>query len=168
MALPDLLRTERLSLPLWTSADVASIRGRGLRQKGWHADFPRQDDIDAASMWREGDDWGPRSITRGVTVLGSVGFFGAPQEVDGVEETEIGYGLVREAWGWGFATEAVKAMVAAAEAEGVRIRASVEPTNAASLKVLAKAGFTQLREATPDGLLVMVRPFTPPAVSPSS
>ena len=159
MPLPDLIATERLTLPLWTSADVASIRGRGLRQRGWHADFPRRDDIDAASMWRDGDVWGPRSITRGVTVLGSVGFFGPPEDVDGVQETEIGYGLVREAWGWGFATEAVKAMVAAAEAEGVRIRASVEPTNAASVKVLAKAGFTQLREATPDGLLVMVRPF---------
>jgi RimJ/RimL family protein N-acetyltransferase len=159
MPLPDPITTERLTLPLWTSADVASIRGRGLRQRGWHADFPRQDDIDAASMWREGDPWGPRSITRGVTVLGSVGFFGPPQDVDGVPETEIGYGLVREAWGWGFATEAVKAMVAAAEAEGVRIRASVEPTNAASVKVLAKAGFTQLREATDDGLLVMVRPL---------
>lgn len=159
MPLPDLIATERLTLPLWTSADVASIRGRGLRQRGWHADFPRRDDIDAASMWRDGDVWGPRSITRGVTVLGSVGFFGPPEDVDGVQETEIGYGLVREAWGWGFATEAVRAMVAAAEAEGVRIRASVEPTNAASVKVLAKAGFTQLREATPDGLLVMVRPF---------
>ncbi|HZP14534.1 MAG TPA: GNAT family N-acetyltransferase [Nocardioides sp.] len=159
MPLPDLIATERLTLPLWTSADVASIRGRGLRQRGWHADFPRRDDIDAASMWRDGDVWGPRSITRGVTVLGSVGFFGPPEDVDGVQETEIGYGLVREACGWGFATEAVRAMVAAAEAEGVRIRASVEPTNAASVKVLAKAGFTQLREATPDGLLVMVRPF---------
>ena len=167
MPLPDTIVTERLALPLWTSADVRAIRGQSpLRQAGWHADFPRKDDIDAASMWHEGDPWGPRSITRGVTVLGSVGFFGPPEDADGVGEVEIGFGLVREAWGWGFATEAVKAMVAAAEAECVRVRASVEPTNAPSLKVLAKAGFTQLREATPEGLLVMVRPFAP--VSPSS
>lgn len=169
MAIPDPITTERLTLPLWTSADVASIRGRGLRQRGWHADFPRQDDIDAASMWREGDPWGPRSITRGTTVLGSVGFFGPPQEVGQRSagddptiaaqlEAEIGYGLVREAWGWGFATEAVKAMVAAAEAEGVRVHATVEPTNKASLRVLAKAGFTQLLRATDDGQLVMARP----------
>lgn len=161
---PDVIVTERLTLPLWSVADVRAIKGQSpLRQPGWHAEFPREDDVDAASMWHEGDLWGPRSITRGVTVLGSVGFFGQPEDLDGVAETEIGYGLVREAWGWGFATEAVKAMVAAAESEGVRVRASVEPTNAASLKVLAKAGFTQVREATEDGLLVMVRPTFPKA-----
>jgi len=159
--LPDVIATDRLTLPLWTAADVSALRGRGLRQKGWHRDFPRQDDLDAATLWRDGDVWGPRSIVRGVTVLGSIGFFGAPVEVEGVPEVEIGYGLVREAWGWGFATESVKAMVAAAEAEGVRVRACVEPTNAASLKVLAKAHFTHLRGANEDGLLVMARPFTP-------
>jgi RimJ/RimL family protein N-acetyltransferase len=158
--LPDAITTERLTLPLWTAADVAAMRGRGLRQKGWHPDFPRRDDLDAATLWRDGDPWGPRSIVRGVTVLGSAGFFGGPQDVEGVPEVEIGFGLVREAWGWGFATEAVKALADAASAEGVRIRACVEPTNSASLKVLAKTGFTQLREATAEGLLVMVRPLT--------
>lgn len=172
--LADVITTERLTLPLWSAADVASMRGRGLRQKGWHADFPRREDLDAASIWREGDPWGPRSIVRGVTVLGSVGFFGAPEtpgqrsgrsddEITArpePHEVEIGFGLVREAWGWGFATEAVKALVEAAEREGVRVRAAVEPTNAVSLKVLAKAGFTVLRGATEDGHLVMVRPLT--------
>jgi RimJ/RimL family protein N-acetyltransferase len=41
----------------------------------------------------------------------------------------------------------------------VRIRASVEPENAASIRVLAKCGFTELRGTTPDGELVMVRPL---------
>lgn len=158
--LPDVIGTERLTLPLWSASDVRAIRGQSpLRQPGWHADFPRQDDVDAASMWRDGDQWGPRSIIRGATVLGSIGFFGQPEDVDGVAEAEIGFGLVREAWGWGFATEAVRALVDAVEADGVRVRASVEPTNAASLKVLAKAQFTQLRQASEDGLLVMVRPL---------
>ncbi|BBH16294.1 hypothetical protein Back2_05810 [Nocardioides baekrokdamisoli] len=158
MSIDDVIVTERLTLPLWNAADVRAIRGQSpLRQPGWHADFPRKDDVDAASMWREGDPWGPRSIVRGVTVLGSIGFFGPPEDVDGVSEVEIGFGLVREAWGWGFATEAVKALVDTAEAEDVRVRASVEPTNAASLRVLAKAGFTQLLRATDDGHLVMAR-----------
>lgn len=156
MALPERITTQRLTLPLWTAADVASMRGRGLRQKGWHADFPRAEDLDAASLWHADDPWGPRSIVRGVTVLGSAGFFGAPQDDQGMAEAELGFGLVREAWGWGFATEAATALVAAAKAEGVRVRAAVEPTNAAALKVLAKAGLTELREATADGLLVMV------------
>jgi len=38
------------------------------------------------------------------------------------------------------------------------VRASVEPTNDASIRVLAKCGFTQLRGSNEDGELVMVRP----------
>ncbi|MFT4288645.1 GNAT family N-acetyltransferase [Nocardioides sp.] len=155
--IPVVVSTERLTLPLWTAEDVAAIRAR-VRRPGWHADFPREDDVDAASLWREGDPWGPRSIVRGVTTLGSIGFFGPPEPAaDGVAETEVGYGLVREAWGWGFATEALRALVGLTDAAGVRVRASVLPDNARSVKVLAKCGFTRLRGTTEDGELVMVR-----------
>ena len=122
MTLPAVLRSARLVLPLWSREDVEAIRTQG-RRPGWHPEFPREDERDAATLWVEDDPWGPRSIVRGVTTLGSVGFFGPPQPAgDGVLETEIGYGLVREARGWGFATEAVQALLAAAAAEGVRIR----------------------------------------------
>jgi len=152
--------TERLSLSLWTAGEVAAIRGRAPRPPGWHAEFPRPDDVDAASLWREGDAWGPRSIVRGVTVLGSIGFFGPPTAAeDGVAETEVGYGLVDEAWGWGFATEALRGLLAVVG--DVRLRASVMPDNKASIRVLAKCGFTQLRGTTPEGELVMVRPPSP-------
>lgn len=166
--LPAVARSDRLVLPLWTAADVAGIRGTGPRGAGWHPGFPREDDVDAASMWREGDPWGPRSIVRGSTVLGSIGFFGPPQPVappgeagEGPTETEVGYGLVREAWGWGFATEALRALTTLVdEACGgqVRLRACVRPENKASLRVLAKTGFTGLRGTTAEGELVMVRP----------
>lgn len=158
--LDETIATERLALPLWTAADLEALQGRTARMSRWHADFPRQDDLDAASLWVAGDPWGPRSIVRGVTVLGSIGFFGPPAPADdGVPEAEVGYGLVAEARGWGFATEALVALVAAAEAGGVRVRASVEPGNKESLRVLAKAGFTTLRGTSDDGLLVMVRPL---------
>ena len=152
--------TGRLTLPLWSSDVVADLRA-GRRRPEWHADFPRTDDVDAASLWSDGDPWGPRSIVRGTTVLGSIGFFGppAPSPLDDVPETEVGYGLVPEARGWGFATEALGAVVAAADACGVRVRASVLPTNAASLRVLAKSGFTSLRGSDEEGQLVMARPL---------
>lgn len=162
MTLPTTVTTERLTLPLWTRADVEAIResGAGLdRQQSWHPQFPREDDRDAATMWVDGDLWSSRYIVRNGTVLGSIGFFGPPDEAaDGTPETEVGYGLVEEARGWGFATEALRALLACADHEGVRIRASVEPTNAASLRVLAKCGFTDLRGADEDGHLVMARP----------
>ena len=179
------VRSLRLVLPLWTATDVAAIRGRaeavvnggerapyrspsGLE---WHRDFPRTDDVDAAWLWREDDPWGPRSIVRGSTVLGSIGFFGPPEgdpkDDAEVPEVEVGYGLVREAWGWGFATEALRALLAETDAMGVRVRAAVRPENKASLRVLAKCGFTQLRGSTEDGELVMARALPlPRPVSP--
>lgn len=150
--------TARLLLPLWDADTVAAIRS-GARRAGWHRDFPREADRDAASLWREGDPWGPRSIVRGVTVLGSIGFFGPPQPgPDGVPEVEVGYGLVREAWGWGFATEALRGLLGHTDAAGVRVRATVAPENARSLRVLARCGFTELRGPSEDGELVLARP----------
>jgi [ribosomal protein S5]-alanine N-acetyltransferase len=155
------LATARLRLPLWTAADVAAIR-EGRREPRWHPQFPREDDRDAASMWHDGDPWSSRSVTVDGVVVGSIGFFGPPRPADdGTPETEVGYGLVEAARGHGYATEALTAMVAAAEAEGARLRASVQPSNAASIRVLAKCGFTELRGTTEDGELVMVRPRGP-------
>ncbi|GCD90059.1 GNAT family N-acetyltransferase [Nocardioides sp. LS1] len=161
MSLPAVVTTERLTLPLWTAAEVADLVA-GRRREGWHRDFPREDDRDAATMFHEGDPWGPRSIVRGATVLGSIGFFGPPDPAGpggGVPETEVGYGLVEEARGWGFATEALRALLAEADAAGVKIRASVLPGNKPSIRVLAKCGFTELRGSDEDGQLVMARPL---------
>lgn len=157
--IPASVASERLTLPLWSAEDVALIRA-GRRRPEWHPDYPRPDDCDAAGLWRDGDAWSPRHIVRGGTVLGSIGFFGPPEPAaDGVPETEVGYGLVQEARGWGFATEALRAMLAETDRSGVRIRASVAPDNAASIRVLAKCGFTQLRGGNEDGELVMARPL---------
>lgn len=167
------IRTERLVLPLWTAPDVAAITS-GSRTGflgEWHPEFPRPDDVAAASLWREGDIYGPRSIVRGVTVLGSIGFFGPPEpgrdaggaggggDAGAAAELEVGYGLVRDAWGWGFATEALGALLDAV-GTGVAVRASIRPENKASLRVAAACGLTQLRGASPEGELVMVRPAT--------
>ncbi|MCW2775298.1 MAG: GCN5-related N-acetyltransferase [Nocardioides sp.] len=159
MTLPDVVRSERLTLPVWTPDEATDIRaGRG--RQGWHRDYPRKDDRDAATMYRPGDPWAPRHIVRGTTALGSIGFFGPPEEAgDGVLEAEVGYGLVEEARGWGFATEALQALLAETDAAGVRVRASVEPSNTASVRVLAKCGFTELRGGNEDGELVMARPL---------
>jgi ribosomal-protein-alanine N-acetyltransferase len=154
MGLPALISTPRLRLVLVSSDDAADMLA-GRRQDRWHAHYPRPDDVDAASMVRDGaDPWGPRHIVLGRLAVGSIGCFGPP--VDG--ETEIGYGLVEEARGQGIATEAVQALIAGTERAGVRLRASVSPDNTAGLRVLAKCGFTELRGSTEDGELVMARP----------
>ncbi|MGB0099163.1 MAG: GNAT family N-acetyltransferase [Nocardioides sp.] len=155
----DPITSERLTLPAWTEDEAGDIR-LGRSRPGWHPDYPRQDDRDAATMYRPGDPWAPRHVVRGATVLGSIGFFGPPVEAeDGVPEVEIGYGLVDEARGWGFATEALRAVLVETDRVGVRVRASVAPANRASIRVLAKCGFTDLRGANEDGQLVMARPL---------
>ncbi len=139
----------------------------GKRRVSWHPDYPRSDDQDAAAMVKADDpsaSWGPRHIVRSVDglVVGSIGFFGAPAPAaDDLVEAEVGFGLVEDARGHGAVTEALKAMLEHTDRAGVRVRASVQPENRASLRVLAKCGFTQLRGTTEDGELVMVRPLAP-------
>lgn len=151
--------TARVALPLWTPDDVAALRS-GDRRPGWHPDFPREDDHDAASLWHEDDPWASRSVVWDGVVVGSIGFYGPPVDAqDGVAEAEVGYGLVEAARGHGLMTEALAALVGEAEAAGVRVRASVLPGNVSSIRVLAKCGFTELRGANEDGELVMARPL---------
>lgn len=149
--------TSRLRLVLWDAATVAALRS-GDRLPGWHPGFPRKDDVDASSLWRDGDPWGPRSIVHDGLAVGSIGFFGPPQPAaDGVLEAEVGYGLVPDARGLGLATEALLAVLGPVDRAQVRLRASIAPDNAASLRVVAKTGFTELRGTNEDGELVFVR-----------
>ena len=112
-------------------------------------------------MWHDGDPWGPRSIVLDGVVVGSIGFFGPPAPADDdVPETEVGYGLVEEARGGGVRHRGAHARCSARPtAAGVRVRASVRPDNAPSIRVLAKCGFTELRGSNEDGELVMARPL---------
>ena len=157
---PERIITERLRLILVSVADAVDMLA-GRRQDRWHSDYPRRDDVDATSMvGPDGDPWGPRHIVLGHQAVGSIGFFGPPAPApDGVPEVEIGYGLVSDARGRGVATEAVRALLALTDAVGVRVRASVSPDNSASIRVLAKCGFTELRGGNEDGDLVMARPL---------
>lgn len=153
MSLPERIETERLRLILVTPEDAADMRG-GRRQERWHPSYPRPDDVDAASLARPDDPWGPRHVVLGHQAVGTIGCFGPPD--DG--ETEIGFGLVPEARGQRVASEALTAYVAETDRLGVRLIARVEPDNTASLRVLARCGFTELRGSTEEGELVLARP----------
>jgi [ribosomal protein S5]-alanine N-acetyltransferase len=67
-------------------------------------------------------------------------------DVVGTTATNVGYMLFRQHWGHGYATEAVRAVVAHLEGAGVTaFRATVTMGNAASARVLEKAGFVYTR-----------------------
>jgi RimJ/RimL family protein N-acetyltransferase len=155
-----LWQTARLRLILVTPGDADDMRA-GRRQDRWHPDYPRQDDHDAVGMIRGRSPWGPRHVVLDALAVGSIGFFGPPEPgaADGVLEVEVGYGLVEAVRGRGLATEALRCALAETDRVGVRVRARTEPTNRASVRVLAKAGFTDLRGSDDEGLLVMARPL---------
>ena len=154
VTLPAEITSPRLRLPLITAADAAAMRA-GHRDPTWHPTYPRPDDVDAASMARDGTTWGPRHIVCDGQKVGTIGPLGPP--ADG--EVEVGYGLVEAARGRGLATEALRALLAETDAAGVRVRAGVRPDNAASLRILAGCGFTELRGSDGEGALVLGRPL---------
>lgn len=154
MGPPERIVTERLRLILVTPDDAADMRA-GRRQQRWHPSYPRPDDVDATSLLRADDPWGPRHVVLGHQAVGTIGCFGPPE--DG--ETEIGFGLVAEARGQRVATEALTAYVAETDRLGVRLIARVEPDNTPSLRVLARCGFTELRGSTDEGELLLARPL---------
>lgn len=84
------------------------------------------------------------------TIVGDAGFKGRPDR-DG--EVEIGYGTAPAYRRRGYATEAVDALVrwAFSHIEVKRVVAECAPDNAASIRVLARAGFRLLSSA-PDAL----------------
>jgi RimJ/RimL family protein N-acetyltransferase len=93
------------------------------------------------------------------------GFCGL-QPLPGTEETEIGWWLIPELWGQGFATEAAKAALAFGfEAAGLsRIVAVAQPENRASVRVMEKLGMTFEKMMVHKGIEVVMYAVSRPQV----
>ena len=138
--------TARLRLENIDAATARAMVDRDRAGRAWHAEFPREDDCDAATMLLPQPDpvFGSEIIVERASGLavGTIGFFGPPDDTGTVM---IGYGLVPSARGLGYATEALRALVAYAfEQPAVRvITADPLQDNTASHRVLEKAGFVR-------------------------
>ena len=90
--------------------------------------------------WVEGT-WGVWELETGELVGDCTLFFAAEHDA-----WELAYGLRRDRWGRGYATEAAQACVRHGFDElGLdRIVADVDPANAASVRVLEKCGFVRV------------------------
>ncbi|MGW2952832.1 GNAT family N-acetyltransferase [Streptomyces eurythermus] len=155
------LTTDRLALRPWTLTEAAAVLD-GTRPVHWADDFPADGDHVIAGLFEEHPAWlgtyGHRLIIERDSglVVGSIGLFWPPSE--GI--LEIGYGVVASRRGRGYAPEATRALTEfALTAPGVHtVCADVELSNAASVRVLEKAGF---RRWTTEGDLARFRATSP-------
>jgi ribosomal-protein-alanine N-acetyltransferase len=84
-------------------------------------------------------------------LIGSCGFY--PQKILGKQELELGYRLLKDYWGKGFATEAAIAVKTyASDKMGLkRLISLIEKENIASVRVAEKNGFILEKEMLYDG-----------------
>jgi ribosomal-protein-alanine N-acetyltransferase len=93
---------------------------------------------------------------KGRAVVGSAGFQGAPSE----QAIELGFGIHAEYRNLGYASEAARALISwgLCQSDVGRIIAKCDPTNAASLRVLEKAGMNRVEET--EGMVLWVSRLT--------
>lgn len=131
------------------------------RHDDWHPEFPREDDLDGVGTVTDLTGWSPRQVRRltDALVVGTIGFFGPPEDEDDTPEVEIGFGLVADARGQGLMGDALGAVLTLTDQVGVRVRAGTRADNAASQAVLRSAGFVVRTEngGDPEREVVLVR-----------
>lgn len=160
MRLPERIETPRLLLRKSRLDDADAIFA------GWASDFHvtrylswlRHESVGTTEVFlRDSDaEWsrwcaGPLLVESRDTgaLIGSTGL-----HFKVADRAEIGFVFSRPAWGCGYATEAVRALLAeACTLAPLSVFAIVHPDNVASMRVLDKCGFTY------DGVLRAYAPF---------
>jgi ribosomal-protein-alanine N-acetyltransferase len=152
--------TSRLELHPFTISLASEIAADDCHHESWANGFPREDDRDAARMFlrNPSEQFGSYTVQVAATgqTIGTIGFFGPPDEEGTVM---VGYGLVEQARGFGYATEALRALIAYALArpEVARIVADPELENFASHGVLQKCGFSRTGQTETAALYTLSR-----------
>ncbi|MEU6888859.1 GNAT family N-acetyltransferase [Streptomyces viridosporus] len=145
------LGTERLTLEGVTPAAAAALSVGADGGFDWlgpgPADGTREGAGIAVKQYEDGvfhPEWAMYVLVRREDdrAVGAMGFHGPP---DGDGRVEVGYDLVEDARGRGYATEALRALAAwALRQDGVRtVTAVVDRENVPSQNVVTRAGFTR-------------------------
>jgi [ribosomal protein S5]-alanine N-acetyltransferase len=123
--------------------------GPGVQTQPWVRNWLRDCMDDYQTL-----GFGPWAVVKRLDsmVIGYAGLFHFP-EIDGQSEIEVGYRLVRNHWGQGFATEAVAAIQAYAFQVLClpRLIALIDPQNTASIRVAKKVGMHYEKEVMLEG-----------------
>ncbi|MDW4908805.1 GNAT family N-acetyltransferase [Streptomyces sp. ADMS] len=152
------LDTERLRLEGVNPAAAADLSAGGTGGFDWIEGGPFEGTREAAGLVTKAYEAGVHRPEFGLYVLvrreddravGGMGFHGAPDEEG---KAEVGYDLVEGARGNGYATEALRVLSEwALVRDDVRsLYATIEPDNAPSQAVIARAGFVPVSEELDD------------------
>jgi RimJ/RimL family protein N-acetyltransferase len=151
------LNTKRLSLCPVTLSDLANLvaiesDAEVMRYLNDGQPVPEEGLTDADFLTPRGQE--PEVLTaRDRTDGNFVGWFGLFDEglEGGVRTAEVGYRLAREAWGKGYATEGVRALIGVAFTDlGFdKVRAETMAANHASRRVMEKAGMHYVKTFFP-------------------
>jgi RimJ/RimL family protein N-acetyltransferase len=143
------IQSERLCLrQLATEEGRALLRGEADPERPWMAGYPMQGTLIAVEAFVRAVDNGADPGAYGVyqlirssdsVVVGDIGFHGPPTQAGSVT---VGYGLVPGARGHGYATEALRAVVAwaLAQPEVACVEADTTHANLPSQRVMERAG----------------------------
>ena len=143
------IRSERLCLrQLDTDEARALLQGKADPARPWMAGYPMQGTLIAVEAFVRAVDSGADPGAYGVyqlvrssdaVVVGDIGFHGPPSWARSVT---VGYGLAPGARGHGYATEALRAVVAwaLAQPEVTSVEADTTHANLPSQRVMERAG----------------------------
>jgi RimJ/RimL family protein N-acetyltransferase len=139
------LSSPRLLLRLTSSVEMQTLLNGGVVPgQRWESGYPLDGTLVAMAMQVEqprATPFGHFQILRrsDETVIGDVGFHGPP---DDLGEVSVGFGIVPEARGRGYASEALHAVItwALRQPEVRAVQADTDLVNLASQRVLQKVG----------------------------
>ncbi len=149
MQAPERIETSRLVLRKPTLADAEAVFSRYAsdpqvtRFMSWRRHRSIDDTLAFLNFSNvEWEKWpaGPYLIESTEGLLGSTGL-----SFENLALAETGYVLAVDAWGRGYATEALNAVVSIAQRLRVQLHAHCHPENVPSANVLRKCGFIQDR-----------------------
>ena len=166
-----ILETDRLSLREFTKSEedinaLSIIMGDAeVMRHSYRGPQTREEtsaQIDRFLLRYARDKTGPWALSEKSTQK-IIGFCGLPvQEIDGVRELEVGYGMLPNYWGMGYAKESTCACrdYAFLELGAERIVSIISPANSASIKIAQGMGMSFEKDSLFYGRSVCVYSLT--------
>jgi len=149
-----ILETERMIVRQMDMSDIENLQGIFSDPEAMRY-YPGTKNVEETINWINWniDSYRKRGFGLWIAILKDSGEFAGQcgltrQEVEGVEETEIGYLFLRKFWGQGLATEAASACrdYAIRKMGHTRLISLIDPANNASRRVAEKVGMRLEKE----------------------